>query len=863
MMGAFFRRLRARLKYWNNAEELKKELEAHQDLAAASFAAGGDSSREARWKAARLLGNTTIAREDARAVWVARWIEQLLQDTRYALRTMRREWGFTLTASITLTLGIGVLLGVFSVFNGMFLRPWPVRAAHEVFGVTTGLADPADTGKELPARISYVVWSQIRQDMTTANLAAKFDHLTTLRTTAEGRGRGGRYAIVDPDFLETVGVDLQLGTLPTGGSSPAIAITDAVWRNVFGANPSVVGRQAWLDAHPVVISGVLEPKFAGFPSRVYDGIVVLSGQTSTWLSEGLSKAPDILVNPKACCIEVIGRLRPGATLDRAAQEIESRTNSAQAAFGLPLLKVTTWHTAMADRPGGVKSTVRTLFGLLFAGCAIVTILACANIGNLQLARGLRRSREIAVRQSLGASRSRVVRQLLTESAAITIMGTAGGLLLAWALPPLVMSFEGSSSTDYSLDATVFAFGVSIAGLTTLLSGLAPALRVTRIEWRGAASGVSAGSGQLRGVLLAVQIALSLSLIASASLLSRGALRAADGAGAGFEVNGIYSYRIATLSNAMGENTAARDALRTTIASDPALALGDAVPWQRSQPYFQVLVPGRTEMIVAQNAGFNQAAISLLRLPLLTGRWPQDDWRLNEATISRSLALALWQSDDVVGKTFSTNHPFRGKAQYSVVGVMDEVRLRDATPVPAVITALRAEFLPVIFGPPGIETEVKALVARADPSLLVLASPLTAELRRNMEGTFIGISVASGLGLVALLLASLGVFGVFAYIVEERRREIGVRLALGATRSQVRRSIVAATRWPVTIGLAAGLGLAITGGVVLRSNLYGLSILDPLSYLVVAGILAAAAMIATYIPMRRATRVDPAVTLRAD
>ena len=861
-MRALLRRLRARIKYRHFERDLAQELEQHRALAEAELTAAGTSAREARWQAARQLGNTTLAREESRATWIPRLWQQLTQDVRYAVRGLRREWGFTLTASVTLALGIGVLLGVFTVFNGMFLRPWPVRDAHAVFGVDTTFASPADSDKDLPGRISYVVWDQIRQGLTSADLAVKFDHLATLTTTASGRGPAGRFALVDRDFLSTVGVGLQFGALPADGSVPAIAITDAVWKRTFGSDRGVLGRQAWLDGHPVVISGVLEPKFSGFPSRVYDGVLIITAETAPWLSEGLSRAPDILVNPKRCCVEVIGRLRPGATLAGAADEITRKTNTAQAAFGLPELRVTTWHTALADRPGGIRSTLRTLFGLLFLGCAIVTTLACANIGNLQLARGLRRSREIAVRLSLGANRSRIVRQLLTESAAITILGTVGGLLLAYALPPIVMSFEKSNSTDYSPNTTVVAFSIAIAALATLLSGLAPALHVTRIDWRGAASGVLARSGRLRGVLLASQIALSLALIASASLLSRGAQRAADGVSAGFEVNGIYAYTIAVQSDRLGENTAARDKLRATLAADTTLALGDEVPWRRSQPYFDVSVPGRTDKILAQNAGFNRAAISLLKLPLIAGRWPDDDWHRNEVTISRSLALAVWHSEDVIGKTLSTN-TFKGKAQYSVVGIMDEVRLRDATPGPAVITALRAEYLPNIFGPPGLEAEVKALVGRADPSMRVFGRPLLAELQRQMEGTFLAVSLASGLGLTALLLASLGIFGVFAFIVEERRREIGVRLALGASRSHVRRSIFGATRRPLITGLAVGALLALGSGVVLRSNLFGLSILDPLSYIAVAAILGTAGLLATLIPLRRAMRVDPAITLRAE
>ncbi|TAK15589.1 MAG: FtsX-like permease family protein [Acidobacteria bacterium] len=233
-------------------------------------------------------------------------------------------------------------------------------------------------------------------------------------------------------------------------------------------------------------------------------------------------------------------------------------------------------------------------------------------------------------------------------------------------------------------------------------------------------------------------------------------------------------------------------------------------------------------------------------------------------ISRSLARALWDADDVIGRTITSKHsPFRDDADYTVVGVIDEIQLRSITPMPALLTARRDELLPIVLGAPAIEPEVKTMLSTVDPDFRVRAVPLADGLRRQMQATYLAVSIASGLGLVALLLASVGVFGVFAYIVEERRREIGVRLALGATCAQVGRSVVAITRWPVIGGLSVGLGLAIVGGFLLRGNLYGLSILDPVSYLAVAAALGTAAILATFIPLRRAMRVDPAVALRAD
>lgn len=853
-MPAFFRRLRARVKYWNNAEELKKEIDAHRELASASFAADGVPDRESRWKAARLLGNTTMAREDARAVWIAQWVEHVIQDTRYTLRSLRREWAFAITASITLAVGLGVLVGVFTVFNAIFLRPWPVRAPSEVFGVLTGLIDPLPKdGNGAKLRISYAVWRDIRPQIRSADLAVKYDLNQTFRPASSGPGRALRFAFVNAEFLDTIGIGFQVGSLPDGGNVPGIAITDEIWRSTYGSDPAVAGKNAWLGELPVVITGVLDAKFAGFPPMVHGGVLLLNDQARGWLT----KNPGMLTDPKQCCVEVFGRRRAPFTFAQIGEEITLRVNAVHEAAGLPRVTVDIWDTAMASKPGGVKRTVPTLFALLFTGCAIVTLLACANIGNLQLARGLRRSREVAVRLSIGASRSRVIRQFLTESMVITAIGALGGLLIAWTVPAAIMSADGATSLVYRPDARVILFAVAIAATASVLSGLAPALRVTRIDWRGAGGTVAPGATRLRSVLLATQVALSFGLIASASLLAHGALRAAGGAEAGFEFRNIHGATVAV--DVDRENSkATHAAVKAAIEALPGVALADQLPWSGRVPIVELASPGNPTSVMGAINGFNQNAARLLELPLLDGRWHSDDARLREAVVSRSVARRLWKDEHALGRLLMRAGE---TTPYTVVGIIDEIQLVDATARPSVIVAPARGSLPEVIGLEGIAAQLKAVAAAVDPGVRVLVRPLIEGLKKQTQNSFMGASIASGLGVVSLLLASLGVFGVFAYVVEERRRDIGVRLALGANRSHVRRSIIGATRWPVTGGLAAGLVLAVIGGFLLRGNLYGLSVLDPLSYLAVTAILGFAALTATFIPLRRAIRVDPVVTLR--
>jgi predicted permease len=832
-------------------------------MAESALRTEGASNPEARRRAARLLGNDTLAREDARRVWIAIWIEQAIQDLRYAVRTLRRDWIFTIGSSFTLALGIGVLAGVFAVFNSIYLQPWPVRDPGHVFGISVAPINPPRLGEPRARRVSYVVWDQIRGDLASATLAARYAFTALLHVQEKDSGTSARIAFVDEGFLQTVGIEFEHGSLPALSGVPALAVTDRAWRMLLGSDPAVIGRTVWIGARPAVITGVLEKRFVGFAPEEVVGVMLLK-QTHTWIVSGGASVSDFLTNPSTCCVEVVGRLKGGYTRAQAGQEIESRINAAHASFKLPPIRVTPWETTMAGS-GAVKNTVPRLFALLFTGCGIVTLLACANIGNLQLARGMRRMREVSIRLSLGAARGRVVRQFVTEGAALSAIGIVGGLLFTWTIPRLVLSMDRGSSMLGTPDRTVVAFAASVGALATLLFSLVPALRVTRIDWRGPTARATPGAGLLRGLLLAAQIALSLALVTSASLLSRGAFRAATGADVGFEASETYAFSTSLQADRFESTQGAREELNRTLRADSRWALADDQPLRGHMPVADVSIRGVIESTIAQPVGLNRKAVALLRLPLRTGRWPVDDGSLDEAVVTESLADSLWNTTDVIGRTFSAKSqiPLNRDTEFTVVGTMGEVRMQDTTARPAFVTALRRDSTPVILGPSSLAPEIRALFARAHPDIKVRSQSLLAGLRETMKNTFVGISVASGIAIVALLLASVGVFGVFAYLVEERRREIGVRLALGASKSQIWRSVVVMAGRPAVSGFLVGLALAIAAGFVLRRNLFGLSPLDPLAYLAVGGILGVAALAATYIPIRRALRVDPAVALRQE
>ena len=859
-MRSLLRRLRARIRYRHHARDLARELEVHRALAEDALARGGLSAPDARWRAARLLGNATLAREEARAVWVARWIDNLRQDVRYTMRTLRRDWGFALAAIGTLTLGLGVLLGIGAVVNGTLLKPWPVRNAHEVFGVTAVSTNPSEprSGPIVP----YAAWQAVAPVLTTADLAVRADRWAELRQTATSRSSNASISLISPRFLETVGIRLARGTFDAAAANPPLVITHALWQSRFGGDPNAIGSTVLINNRPVVIGGVLESRFRGFPPLILDGMMPLNPVTAGWLAQNERDGLHRLQDPGACCFWMTGRRAPNVSRQAVTDELSARVNEFLTAQGQRELVIRTWGTRMVERPDGLKRDLPAVLMLMLAGGAFVAVLACANLGNLQLARVFRRERELAVRVSLGASRARVLRQLATESAVLTATGTAGGLWVAWVLPPIVMrAITGTSAFDYAPDVRLSAAAVGISVVAMCLTGLGPALIVTRGIGRRVAAH-RAAAVRLRGGLLAAQVALGIGLMAGAALLARGTYNAAIGHDAGFAFRDVVAYRFAVSRDSEAARTR-RASLQAALEADPSLPLADNTPWQASQPFLRVPLPGAGAFHQAQHLRLNHAAIALLELPLLAGRWPAEPSSLGEAAVSRSFARAVWGTDDVIGRTFDGEDPFLGTSTFRVVGVTADMRIRDEAPWSAVVLARRGDYLPIVLGPATLDGRLRALAASYDPTVRVLASPLIRGLQEQLTASLVGAAVAGSLAAVALMLAGFGVFGVFSYTVEQRRREIGIRLALGAGRRHVTTAIADALRWPLACGAGLGLVLAVVAGFALRRFLFGVSMFDPIAYLGLVTIVGGAAAVAAWWPLRRAMRVDPAVTLRAD
>jgi putative ABC transport system permease protein len=844
-MTAFFRRLRARLKYRHFERDLAREIETHRAMKQDELEADGVAPADARSSAVRALGNVTYMREEGRSVWIARWLEQAWQDVRYAARGLRRQPGFALASVLTLGVALGLLTSVFATFSALYLRPWGVPQASEVFVVT----GTSSTQNRTDASFALAAFERLGQSMTTADVVAGREGLFTLDGGSATSAADVHAQLVSDQFIETLRIPLQMGTGLAGKDrTSSVVISYRIWQDKFAGRPDIIGQPLVLSGKTFVVVGVMRRSFTGLPPARIDAFVSLTSW-NLW-TPGWTSRPD------ACCVEIFGRVRAGYTKGDAHAELAAVGPAALSSEQrLTIDRASAAGTSVADRPNHLRRQVASLFYLLFAATTLILALACANVGNLHLARGVRRERELAIRLSLGAGRPRVVRQLLTESLTLTLTAAAVGLGIASLLPAFVLSFDGGGSAFALVpDFRTYAFVVAAAIAACALFAVAPSLRFSRSA-RLSGTGTATGAGRLRSVVLGVQVAVAVTLVTAATLLTRGVVLTATSDG-GFALNEVVVGSIVKPPRTYdaARNQALFAHLRRGLADRQEFAFGltEHPPLSKRMATIKDPVAGELRAIAMTASSFD-----VLGVPLLSGRAFSDDEGAHEIVVNRALAAQLWPGQQAVGRTIDSD---------VVVGVAGDSRLVDiARTLPLVFRPLNkppALFVTVRAGS-AAEQAFRQVLADFDSRLTVKMEPVSDRVIGDLDNAIIGASVAGGLGLLALVLLVVGVFGVAAFIVEERRREIGIRMALGARRIDIRRTLVGAARWPLAGGLAAGLGMSMLGGFLLRSFLIDVSPVDPASYALVCGLMLISATVATWLPMRRAVRVDPAVTLRSE
>jgi predicted permease len=876
-MAAFLRRLRARVKYRNNAEELKKELEAHRALAAASFAASGDSERESRWKAARLLGNTTLAREDARAVWVARWIEQAVQDARYGVRQLIRRPSFSVTAIAMLVLGLGVTASLFTIFNSTFLQAWRLPDPGRVFvAESTWIANHRKavrggvsvtfSGYGLP----YLAWTSIQHDAKAADYTfVEPDTFAVPFSTASGPFLRG--AFVADNFFDVLRAPVQVGrgfSAATASGVPVAVISDSTWRRYFAADRGIIGKTIPLWGVATTLVGVTDRGFEGLPPDQLD-VIVAASAASRWTQSPFA-ANLRTTDPELCCVEVSGRLRPGFSRAAAAEELTFLMRRYAADHAVRPTDVSIRSTSAIGRRG-IESGPATMFALIAAGCLLVWLLSCTNVWNLELARGIERQREVSIRLSLGASRGRVVRQLLTEGLMLAAVAGILAYFAASRIPSAVMAFLSDPSPfGYPPDTSVAVFVSIFAVAATLVFSLAPALHLTRVGLRIAPITTAGGSRRVRGVVLGTQIAIGTVLVITGSLLARSVTHVLSG-DADFAVGAVSLVTISPPAN----NPDYQDhlQLRAAWARTAATMKSEGVEFA---PAMQAPIGDRKSVTTA-SAGNGRsfqsliypmasAGMSVLKIPIVAGRNYSDNAEDKEVVVNQQFAKKMWPGESALGKQVDIDYPTRGR--FAVVGIARNAHITSLGDIEPLIHAPLPHSVPfmlqaLVHRDAANEAAVQRVVATHEPALSVAIAPLANSVRKALRPAISGATIASALGTLALALAVVGIFGVFSFVVEERRKEIGIRLALGADRSQIGVGLIRLLAWPLGAGVGAGVVMSMAAGLTLRGYLLGISPLDPLAYMSAIVILALAAATAAFVPMRRAVSVDPAVTLRQE
>jgi putative ABC transport system permease protein len=803
-------------------------------------------------------------------------VDGLIQDLRYALRTLLKSPGFTLVAVLTLALGIGANTAIFSVLYGVLVRPLPYPEPQQLVGLSQ-----VYRGSRYDRPIDYREFEFLRSHSTVFQAVAVSTGLGFNVFTGQeaDRARGMR---VSADFFRVLGVSPLLGRTfsadedQVGGPQVAI-LSYGYWQRRFGGNQAIVGRAVTLDGAPYTVVGVMP---AGFQTQPEADVWSTVAQVSRTVGSGSN-------------LSLIGRLKPGLSFARAQAEF------APTAAGVhelmkgrlpPELRIELYpHRKL------IVADVKTPLQMLLGAVGFVLLIACANVAGLLLGRAAGRGRELAMRVALGASRARLVRQLLTESVVLSIAGGTAALLLArWGLELLLNLVPGDlKAADIRLDWWAVAFTFAVALATGVAFGLLPALSASRPDvHEGLKEGsgrttATAGSGRLRDALAVGEVALSLVLLVGAGLLIRtvGNLLRTD---PGFDPRPVLSAEIWLNGTGYDSTTAIADFYRRLTSQvellpgvRSAAVVEAGLPLDRGGNQY-VMIEGRAEGASVDYRAITPSYFRTLAIRLEQGReFTPGDVQGAEpvAVVNQSFARRYISGHDAVGRTVSFEGGTRPPRR--IVGVVGDVHSYIGSPpvptvfipsaqTPAGYTRLFGSWFPIHVvvrtagDPAGLVAGLTRAIHDTDARVPVgRVEPLEEVLSDSVSQSRLQMMLLAVFASLALVLAAVGIYGVMSYLVAQRSHEIGVRLALGAVPGEVLRMVL--RRGLLLAGSGAAIGLAGAAGLtrLLRSWLYGVTAGDPATFAVVTGLLLLVALAACYIPARRAARVDPVVALRAE
>ena len=858
----------------------------------------GMSPEEARYAAVRKFGNVTRVKEETREVWSIVWLEQLLQDIRYGSRMLRKSPGFTIVAVLTLALGIGANTAIFSVVDAVLLRPLPFENPSRLVALHEGLPKLGYPKMGFSAP-DLAIFAREQKSFSAIG-AFQNEHVNI-----SGHGEPERVtaARVSSSFFPMLGVEPLLGrSFAPEEDAPGrkvVLLSYGLWQRRYGGGLNILGQTIDLDRQPYTVIGVMRQNFE-FPLL---GPEDNSSPADLWVPMAFTPA-ELQDWGGSYFTSVVGRLRPGVTLDEARGEAESLgrvivadyppaiTNRLHGAFVLSV--------SASPFQEDVVGSVRTLLLVLMSAVSFVLLIACANIATLLVSRAATRQREIAVRTALGATRLRLVRQMLTESFLLALGGGALGFLLAFWARNLMLALVPSSiplPRHVSLNAGVFAFAAGMSVLAAVLFGLAPAFQVSAssmqrpLQESGRSATPSRSHQRLQGFFVTIEFALALVLLVGAGLLTRSfgklletnpgfrpdhvltlsVLLPRQAYPQGAQVQDFYKRLLDRVSNLPGVNAAG-------LSSDLPLNAREMVSMRVEGGGDD---QGETPQAICQSWVMGNY-FETVGIPLLQGRWftPEDRLESEPVTVvSLSTARKFWPGQTPIGKRirWGVNDPW-----HTIVGVVGDVR-QGPFNTPLAPHAYRPySQLPRPFleedpfgdwhamnvvvrtqeDPTSLTSAVVAQVHSLDPDLAVAnIRTMTQVISSSIAGPEFNTVLLGVLASLALFLSAIGVYGVLAYAVAQQTHEIGIRMALGAEPRDVLGLVLG--RGARLAAMGAGLGLASALGLthLMKGLLYGVSATDPPTIVGVVILLVAVVLLASYIPARRAMRVDPMVALR--
>jgi predicted permease len=838
-MGEIFRRIHYLINRRRFDAELESDIEFHREMAARA----GRSN----------FGNTLRVREEAREAWGWTWLDRLMQDLSYAARTLGRSPGFTLTAVLVLAIGIGANVAAFSLFNMVALEPLPVRDPSSL--VRLERRSPENYTSEMPY-VSAVFYGEHAK-----SLKAMIAVLGVPPMQVDDDLEGMTASFATANYFSELGTRAAVGRLfdPARESEatapPVVVLSYRLWQHRFNADPGVVGRNVKLNRKPATIIGVTPYEFASLGGQTPDLWIPIAQQPYFVANSTL------LTDPAANSARMWGRLAPGVTPTMAAEELKALTNDLRRQHPKDI-----WEDEYIDiHPGGHFQVMTPEMYEVAAMVALLTVLilvvACANLGGLLMARAVTREREMTIRMAIGATRARIFRQLATESVVLALLGATAGMgLSSLGLRAVLTEFQAQGWLSAKPDWRVLAFTFGMALAAAVFFGFAPALQIARQRHR---------KTMVRQVLIAAQVATSCVLLIVAGLLVRATLHVLF-TSPGFAYEQLLSVD-AQLSQHDYSPAAAQaylDAMQERIRALPgvkSVSLMKLPPMGHTISRMDEDIHGHPVPIYPN--WVTPGLFETMGIPIRLGRTFYAGEK-NAVIVSESMARREWPGQNPIGQQLPN-----GNAKETVVGVAGDAHVNAVNDDDAA-----EEYWPAQQGDmPGMVIMVR--MAGAPDSLLAMIKGISEgmdvklfpEIRQmkvlyhdNVLELVENISKAVTLtGLIAVLVAAVGIIGLVSFSVSQRLKEIAIRMALGAGRVQLLTALLRQFVWPVVIGMATGVGMAAAASKVLRVALYGVSNLDPVSYAIAILVLMAILGFAALLPARHALRLDLTKTLHCD